>query len=184
MRSPANKKRLIDIAEERKYEGKYRGHVKDLGARIRKVEHKIEKGWPDTYAAPNFWIEFKTIRWYSENPISIWSHFDEQQKVMLRDLAFGGCECFIVVFWDCGYKGKWVQTIRYLDARQHERWSRDLMWPFSDRIEDLKAHVRSCWRVEREQGRLRLHSAAHEKTQLNRSAYPYLGVPRGLAEGD
>lgn len=183
-RAPANKKRLVDIQEERKFDRKYRDALNDMGVMARKLEHRIEKGWPDNIAPPNFWWECKWINWYSENPISFWSHFDEQQKVMLRELSLRGAETYVVVFWNCGYKGKFVQTMHYPSARQHERFGRDLMWPFADPIEDLKQHVRTCWGVERSEGRLRLHPRADAKTKLDRSAYPYLGGARSVVEGD
>jgi hypothetical protein len=170
------RKRLINVRkQERPYERRYRDAVNEIGGMMRKCEHKIEKGWPDNYAAPNFWMEFKWIEFFSDRSISFWRHFDEQQKVMLRDLSLRGCNCYVVVFWDMGLKyGKRVQTIEYLAARQHDRFDHSLILPFADPIEEIRSHVAVHWRVERTGPKTTLVKTAETKTKLDRSAHPLI----------
>lgn len=168
-----HKRRLIDAHDERYYDARYRKAINEMGGMARKCEHRIEKGWPDNYAPPGIWWECKRIRWYSTRPISIWSHFEKQQIVMLRDLALRGADSYVVIFWEMGWRGEFVQTINFLAGRQHERFDHSLVIPFADKIEDLTSHVRSHWRVERKGAEVRLLPSARSKTELDRSAHPF-----------
>lgn len=161
--------------EERAYERRYRDAIREMGGMMQKVEHRIEKGWPDNYAPPDIWVEFKWIEFFSDRSISFWrlSIFSQQQIEMMRALALRGCQVYVVVFWNMGLKyGRRVQTIDFLAARQYERFDHSLILPFSDPIEELGDHVRSHWRVERTGATNTLLAPSNSKTQLDRAAHP------------
>ena len=167
-------KRLYIVQEETKHESRYRDLLNEKGAHMCKMAHVFEKGWPDNYMPPDYWIEFKFVEFYGDNSIKLWRHFSDQQIVKMRELSLRGCHVFVVIFWEMGLKyGRRVQTIEYLSGRQYERFDHSLIIPFSDLVENMRGHVEDHWSVERDGAARTTYSRAPTKAQLDRQAHPF-----------
>lgn len=160
--------RLVDLADERRYDKAYREQLLAMGLCAMKIEDKWIRGLPDTYCAPDVWIEFKKVRALNATGnCDPWQYFDPLQLMHLRQLTEAGARTFVGFFWDFGEVGTYIQTIKFASAIKHTRFTHDLVLPFADELKttrEVKQHVASTWQARG--GKPALRQAAVAKTEL------------------